>query len=180
MAAFVIVCGPPASGKSRLAAHLGRELALPVISKDLIKERLMDHLGGGPPVGEASFEVQFAVARELLDSGTPFILEGAFFRTQTAIRDLAGLGEAVVVQVDCDLNTLERRYAEREREGRRHPGHRGLGALPDLRRRIALGEYGVPDLGRPILRVDTTDGATPPEPQVVAWVRDNMGSGIAD
>jgi len=157
--AFVIVCGPPASGKSQLANRLGRELRLPVISKDLIKERLMDHLGAAPELGEAAFDTQFAVARELIQAGTPFILEGAFFRGQTAIRDLAAQARAIVVDVSAGLETLERRYTERHNTGARHAGHRGLEALTDLRRRVTNGEYGVPDLGGPVLRVDTTGGS---------------------
>ena len=38
----------------------------------------MDHLGGAPPVGAATFAVQFAVARELLKAGVGVVLEGAF------------------------------------------------------------------------------------------------------
>lgn len=97
MADFVIVCGPPASGKSTLAALLSRELRLPVISKDAIKERLMDRFGGGSTAGEAAFDVQFGVARELLHAGSPFILEGAFFRNQEPLVELASMGRALVI-----------------------------------------------------------------------------------
>jgi len=174
--AFVIVCGPPGSGKSHLASRLGRALRLPVISKDLIKERLMDHLGATAEVGEAAFETQFAVARELLGAGTRFVLEGAFFRDQGALRELAAIGDAVVVEVTCDLDTLERRYTERHQRGDRHPGHRGLEALPDLRRRVTEGLYGVPDLNRPLLRVDSTAGFAPPEDEVFRWARAQLNA----
>src|SRR5437879_5960568 len=66
---LVIVCGPPASGKSTIADNLARSLGLPVLSKDLVKERMMDHLGGSEEIGAAAFAVQFAIARELLRSG---------------------------------------------------------------------------------------------------------------
>jgi SAM-dependent methyltransferase/predicted kinase len=178
MAPFVIVSGPPASGKSHLARHLGDELRLPVISKDAIKERLMDRLGNPPAVGDATFDVQFAIARELARAGGWFILEGAFFRNQEELRELAAIGEAIVIDVTAELSTLERRYAEREEKGARHPGHRGLEALPDLRRRIEQAEYGVPDVGRPVLRVDTTDGTRPSEEEIVAWVRRQLGPAI--
>ena len=42
MPPFVIVCGPPASGKTVLAAALSAELGLPVVSKDLLKEANYD------------------------------------------------------------------------------------------------------------------------------------------
>jgi hypothetical protein len=34
---------------------------MPVISKDLIKERLMEHVGRDPNLGSAAFAVQFSV-----------------------------------------------------------------------------------------------------------------------
>ena len=50
---LVIVAGPPAAGKARLAAAVADALDLPVVSKDGIKEALMDHLGGSESVGRA-------------------------------------------------------------------------------------------------------------------------------
>lgn len=154
MPALVIISGPPATGKSILAEALSRALSMPVISKDLIKESLMDDLGGAPAVGAASFSLQFAIARELLESGVAIILEGAFFREQQEIAELAQLAKPVVVSVTCQLDVLEQRYLERHPQ--RHPGHRGPEALPDLRRRVAKDEYGIPDIQAPVLKVDTT------------------------
>ncbi len=59
----IIVCGPPASGKTLLAEQLSLTLSLPVISKDLIKDALMDHLGGLPETGSAEFCNSCAIAR---------------------------------------------------------------------------------------------------------------------
>jgi len=166
---LVIVCGPPASGKSTIADNLARSLGLPVLGKDLVKERMMDHLGGSEEIGAAAFAVQFAIARELLRSGNGLVLEGAFLRRQSEIAELAGHGNTLVVDISCRLDVLETRYVERHPS--RHPGHRGPEALPDLQRRVSAGEYGVPDLGRPTLAVDTTDGMDPPEHEVLEWVR---------
>jgi hypothetical protein len=143
-----------------------------VISKDLVKESLADHVGSDPNLGAAAFAVQFAIARELLESGAGLVLEGAFFRDQKEIADIAALGDTVVVNVDCELEELERRYVERHAE--RHPAHRGLEALPDLRERVRKGEYGVPDLGRPTLLVDTTNGSKPPEAEILDWIREQL------
>jgi predicted kinase len=43
-ALFVVVSGPPASGESTLAPVLARELALPLVAKDTIKDALMSVL----------------------------------------------------------------------------------------------------------------------------------------
>src|SRR5207302_725259 len=50
---LVIVYGPPASGKSTIADNLARSLGVPVLGKDLVKERMMDHLGGSEDGGAA-------------------------------------------------------------------------------------------------------------------------------
>lgn len=74
-----------------------------MIAKDLIKERLVDQVGKAPNLGAAAFAVQFAIARELLDSGAGLVLEGAFFRDQAEIADIAALGDTLVVNVECSL-----------------------------------------------------------------------------
>jgi predicted kinase len=174
MIPLVIVSGPPAAGKTTLAATIGRHFGLPVISKDAIKEALMDHLGGGPPVGTAAFAVQFAVARELLSAGIGLVLEGAFFRDQTELAEIADLGQTVTISLECALEVLERRYVGRLSD--RHPSHRGLEALPDLRQRIESGAYGVPNLARPLLRVDTTFDLQPSEGEILAWISESLGA----
>jgi predicted kinase len=169
VATLVIVCGAPASGKTVLAQSLGANLGMPVIGKDLLKEAMMDHVGNAPGVGAASFAVQLAVARQLLESGVNIVLEGAFFRSQSEVAELANLADTFVIELDCPIEVLEQRYLTRQPS--RHPGHRGAEALPDLRRRVAEGEYGIPDLNRPTLRVDSTDGFKPSEKDVVGWIR---------
>ena len=41
---FVVVSGPPAGGKSTLAPVLARDLGLPLVAKDTIKDALMSVL----------------------------------------------------------------------------------------------------------------------------------------
>jgi AAA domain len=44
---FIVVSGPPASGKTSLAAPLSQALGVALISKDAIKERLFEAVGYG-------------------------------------------------------------------------------------------------------------------------------------
>ena len=50
---FVVVAGWPGSGKSTLAAGLATELGLPLLSKDEIKEALMDGVGRPETVAQS-------------------------------------------------------------------------------------------------------------------------------
>jgi predicted kinase len=44
---LILVTGPPASGKTTLAQPLARQLGVPLLGKDTVKEALFDTLGTG-------------------------------------------------------------------------------------------------------------------------------------
>ena len=81
----ILITGIPAAGKSEMARFLGRELGLPVLSKDRIKELLYDTVGFQSRaekvrLGTASMEIMYAVAGQLMGAGQPFLLENNFER----------------------------------------------------------------------------------------------------
>jgi predicted kinase len=150
---YVVVSGPPASGKSTLAAPLAAELGLPVVAKDTIKEALMSVLP--VPDVEASRQLSRAAVAVLLavaaDARGGAVLDCNFRRRATAgpLRRLPG--RVVEVFCRCDRDVAERRF--RARAGSRHPGHFD-GARPfeelwdaDVTRPVAG--------GWPVLEVDT-------------------------
>jgi predicted kinase len=53
---FIVVSGPPASGKSTLAPAVAAEFELPLVAKDIIKDALMSVL----PVGDVEASRQLA------------------------------------------------------------------------------------------------------------------------
>jgi predicted kinase len=122
-AQFVIVSGPPASGKSTLAPPLARQLSLPLVAKDTIKEALMSEIpttdrAMSIMVGRGAIAVMYAVAAE---SPVGAVVECNFHRS-LALESLAGLpGPIVEVFCRCARATAEERY--RLRAGGRHPGH---------------------------------------------------------
>ena len=82
---LVIVGGTPASGKTTLANLLARELRLPLLARDTLKEALMDSLGSpsrarSMELGGASYALLFVVLDRLLDAGVGAILESNFSR----------------------------------------------------------------------------------------------------
>ena len=120
---FVVVSGPPASGKSTIAPAIAAHLGLPLIAKDTIKETLMSALGApdvetSKRLGRAAVATVFALATE---SPVGAVLDGNFHRS-IAVDALAGLpGSVVEVFCRCSRDETAGRYAARA--GTRHPGH---------------------------------------------------------
>lgn len=120
---FVIVSGPPASGKSTLAPMVAAALGLPLIAKDTIKDAIMSVLGA-PDVetsrrlGRASVAAMLAVARE---SPVGAVIESNFYRS-VAGAELDQLPGAVIeLFCRCTPDVAWERY--RHRAGSRHAGH---------------------------------------------------------
>jgi predicted kinase len=125
----LLITGLPGSGKTVLATRLAQRLGVLLISKDLIKERLLDVLGAGDAahsklLSDASFAVLAALARQALAAGVEVILEGNFrpgeheqlFCLSTSVR---------IVQVLCRVAepTRRARLARRRQDPARHAGH---------------------------------------------------------
>jgi predicted kinase len=152
---FVVVSGPPASGKTTLARAIAPALGLPLIAKDTIKQALMTVLPvpdvpASRTIGRASVAALLAVAAEAPGA----VLESVWHRSH-AVADLGGLpGSLVEVFCRCDPAIAAERYARRA--GTRAAGHfdaeRTIGELwnDDVARPVAG--------GWPVLEVDTTAG----------------------
>jgi len=119
---FVVVSGPPASGKTTLARAVAPALGLSLIAKDTIKEALMSVLPvpdveTSRIIGTASVAALLAVAAETAGA----VLESVWHRSR-AVTDLRRLpGSIVEVFCRCDPQIAAQRYALRA--GARAAGH---------------------------------------------------------
>jgi predicted kinase len=148
---YVVVSGPPASGKSTLAPALATALDLPLLAKDVVKDALVDVLGApdvprSRELGRAAVHVLLAVART---AGRG--LEGVWFDYARA--PLAALpGPLVEVFCRCPPDVLRARYAARSTG--RGAGYFDLDRDPD---ELWNAEVGTPVAGDwPVLEVDTS------------------------
>lgn len=122
-ALFVVVSGPPASGKSTLAPALARDLGLPLVAKDTIKDALMSVLAvpdvdASRQIGRAAIAAMLAVAAE---SPIGAVVESNFHRSVAAEEVRRLPGRVVEVFCRCDPVIARNRFATRART--RHPGH---------------------------------------------------------
>ena len=124
---ILLVNGVPASGKSTVAAVLGRRLSMPVLALDTVKEALFDHLGVGDRdhsrlLGKASYQAIFATIAgfpdglgAIVDAWHGFqplpVLEGHLQR--------AAAGPVLEIWCHAPPEVIAARYRARVR----HPGH---------------------------------------------------------
>ena len=146
----VVVTGLPGSGKTTLAEPLAIELALPLISKDHIKEMLADHLGLGPlaaQYGRTAVHVLLGLAAR-----SPEVVLESFFWPGLSEPDLLELHRPLVqVHCRCDPALARERFEGRTRAGQRHAVHH---AMDDWER--FSDEGGLLDLPGPLIAVDTS------------------------
>jgi AAA domain len=151
-ALFVLVAGPPGSGKSSLAGPLAAELGLALLAKDEIKEALMRELGVPATVeesrrlGRAAVMAMLAMAR----SSRGAVLDSTFY--PYTVPHLERLpGTLIEVRCRCPREAAQMRYWARSET--RLTGH-----FDDERPPEELwNEQHIEPLGLgPLIEVDTT------------------------
>jgi predicted kinase len=120
---YVLVTGPPASGKTHVSRLLAGELGLPLLAKDTIKSALIERLGArdveaSRQLGRAAVAALMAVAAEVGYG----VLDNVWIDREGSLQQLQRLPSPMVeVFCRCDAPLMERRYRARARE--RAPGN---------------------------------------------------------
>lgn len=168
---FVLVAGPPGSGKSTLASPLARELSLPLLAKDAIKDALIEVLGVPATVqdsrelGRAAVMAMLTVAR----TSPGAVLDSTFY--PYALPHVRALpGRLIEIRCVCPRPVVEARYRARS-------GSRAGGYFDSERPAEELwNEHHLTPTGLgPLIEVDTTGQLD--VPAVAAQVRSAIAEG---
>ena len=179
---LLIVTGPPAAGKTTLARYLSRELGLPLLSKDSIKERLFDTLGASgvedsKRLGRAAIEVMFGLAEEWLRTGLSVVVESplrpdfADARIRRLERE-CGCTAVQIVLTGAPEVLIDRYRRRPDREGR-HASHYDTQRLAEIEQ-MASRPFMPLAVSGGTLSIDTTSWPNLDREAVLAWVVESI------
>lgn len=181
-ALVLLITGHPATGKTTLAHHLASELRLPLISKDAIKESLVESLGGGTDewlrkLSTAAWALVYQQIENLLKVSRSHIVESNFdpYYANTHWQNLAGRYDFKLVQLCCETepSILLKRYIARIESGERHTGHVDASQDPAFLASIRK-PFGYVAVNGDQLSINTTNYATISLPEIVHTLK-NLG-----
>ena len=162
----VIISGAPAAGKTTLGRRLARDVRLPYLGKDDIKESLFDSLGTGDRdwsrrLGVATYLLLYQLCETLLEASVSFIVESNFraeYSTERfrALRERFGF-EPVQILCRAERSVLLERYRKRGESGERHAGHLDAILHAELTATMGDDDYTFMDIGGLQVTADTTD-----------------------
>lgn len=159
---YLLVSGPPASGKTTIAERIATELQLRFICKDRIKEALMDVADGkNDHVNREAFAQTYLALEEQLVSGNSCLVEANFRPSidEERLQEIGTKFHARCLQIFCtaDRDVLVKRFEERAKMPDRHPGHADMFDVKTLRRQLEEGVYTPLSLDGETIIVDTTN-----------------------
>ena len=132
MPTLVLLNGPPCAGKTHLLEFIANTYALPVMSKDIVKESLYASLGWSDrawsrKLSQAAMKLLYEYASSLLSRNHSCLLEANFMAGQAekeiALLDTTLDFEVWQIFVWAKPEVLHRRFQERANSASRHPGH---------------------------------------------------------
>lgn len=179
---LILVAGMPATGKTTMAEYLSKELNLPLVCKDHIKECMWERLrfdgsiqSESQKYGGLAYDMSFHFIETLMGAGISLIFESNFSADcpPKLLELICQYGYRVIaVLLDGDIEVVHRRFLQREQTEARHPGVRSGERFASLEafvrrtgpcREFSYGDY--------LIRVDTTDFEAVPYEEILEEIR---------
>lgn len=178
---LVVVGGGPATGKTTLARLMSRELGLPVLSRDHLKEAIadvwtVDSLEQSKLLGKAAYNAFYHVVAQIVDARVSLVAEANYHRgvSESHLSPLTSRTRMVLVHCQTEPEVSYRRYVERYHRGERHPCHFDGERIALMSASAGANQrdrYGPLDLAVPSIVVNTTDDYSPSLDAILEFVR---------
>ena len=150
-----------------MAKRVAKELGLPLLIKDDIKDAAFDSLGWSDrdwskKIGGMSFAVMYRLLEAQLALGLSLVVETAFNPKMDSL-NFKGIQQRlpfkpIQICLTADHEVLFRRFIERAQGPDRHPGHVDENADREgFLRRLSEPPYSALKIEGPVIGVDTTD-----------------------
>ncbi|MEZ4864761.1 MAG: ATP-binding protein [Caldilineaceae bacterium] len=174
----ILITGHPATGKTALAHYLARELGLPLLHRDGLKETLADTLGWSDDewslkLGAATWELLYHLVEALLRARVSHIAESNFPPTRATLRwqQLLEQYPLRIIQIRCEADPaiVAQRHRARKEQGERHPIHRYDADMDAYAAYLQQhGPLGWVEVAGERIALDTGQKSTPEYPELAA------------
>ncbi|MBV8714295.1 MAG: ATP-binding protein [Chloroflexi bacterium] len=169
---LIIVSGPPGSGKTTLAHAIAVAMGCPAICRDEIKEGMVHAQPDFTPtpgdvLTERTYFTFFQLLHVILGARATVVAEAAFQDQlwRPRLEGLAEIAELRIIECKVDEEVRRARRDQRDTSALRRAAHVGV-TQSELEGR----PFEWISLEAPKLRVDTTDGLSPPLPEIVEFI----------
>lgn len=177
----IIITGRPGSGKATLAGKLARELWMPVISRDEIKEGYVNTFGVKhdelpPDSNGIATNLFFGIVGQYLTGNISVVVEAAFQHNVWEFRmpEIRAASRPIIVVCSIDAEIATKRYLQRGLADPRREYYHGDKRVIDYRERGEISppaEYVEPNFDLPTIRVSTDGNYVPSIDEIVRQIR---------
>lgn len=176
---LIVVTGSPASGKTTLAHILTDKINCPLISRDELKEGLINtlkvaHTQLDKSVDLCVYNTFFETINLLISKQISIIVEAAFQDKlwKPKLLDLMNKAEVKVVICKTNPDLIKKRFANRlSNNSDREKYHGDLSLSASKKQFAALTEnYQPVNIDTPTLQVDTTDNYNPTIEEIIIFI----------
>ncbi|HJO93111.1 MAG TPA: AAA family ATPase [Victivallales bacterium] len=177
----IIVTGRPGSGKTTLAGKLSRELYLPKLSRDEIKEGFVNtfnvrHDKLPEDTNNKINDLFFESILYLLRGKVSLVIEAAFQHNlwSLIVPRIQKIAKPFIIICDLDAEVCARRHLERGLEDSNREffhGDKRVSIYKDTGQFITGSDYESPDFNEPTLKVSTYNGYVPEIDEIIKFIK---------
>lgn len=174
---LIVVTGRPASGKTILAHTLARKVRCPVISRDEIKEGLINTIKTVEKIEDRAkwqvYDAFFGVVELLLTNSITIVAEAAFQHKLwiPKLELLKNIAEIRIIYCRIDPKLARLRFIQRGLSDPQRAFFHGEKAVQAAKEGILpIGNYNPPIMNVPTLTVDTSNGYEPEIEEIVSFI----------